>query len=275
LDGYGGSLNIEVHGALVATAPSELVQAALEHEVANVDLSTIYFVQPAGLVALVSQLAYIAEQGVELSVIPPTDPNVATYMSRARFPQFLEEIGASHSFTSVRENDQGHRMIEIASFDSSKAVYDLAASLQSFAAVWSEDTAAQLFIAMCEAGENVPLHARTSRGFLMAQHFPRRSVLRFALGDPGIGYRASLADKGATSHAEGLELAATPGVSSSNQPNRGNGLSEVRNGLNSVGGTLSLYSGNSSLTFSPRGSSRGAFIGNLRGALVAGELPTV
>ncbi|WP_140162871.1 hypothetical protein [Agreia sp. VKM Ac-1783] len=240
----------------------------------EIDLGSVTFALPHGIVSLASLIDWLTRQEVAVSVRAPRNPDVARYITRTHLPEFMSQRFVSHDFPQIRERDQGMRMVELVPVTNSESVAGLAESVFWFAKDHDEETAKNLYRAVCELGENIPSHAGTDMGFLFAQYFPYKRRYQFALADSGVGPLAKLATRGASSHAHALTLAVTPGVSSSRDATRGYGLSTIRETLINIGGNLNLASGDSFVTFN-RHNVDGRFAslgGVIRGLVAHGEV---
>lgn len=112
----------------------------------------------------------------------------------------------------------------------------------------------QLYIAVSylidEAVNNIKDHARTERGYLFTQFFPKRGFLDLCIADTGVSLLGSYKATGRddiTSHEQAMQ-AALNGESTKNNQHRGFGIRTSRNMLvNGLGGQYFLLSGNSFL----------------------------
>ncbi|MBF4568768.1 hypothetical protein ITJ57_08285 [Plantibacter sp. VKM Ac-2880] len=263
-----------VAGTLDALSVTELSES---FDDLHLNLERVRFATPEGIVAMVTKLEKIARSGTSVLVSAPTSDNVSNYLARAHVPHILDGLDIRHGFGSVREWHQGNQLIELQMFSSSSEVHALATSVHAFAEPHGADIAAQLFSAVCEAGENVSFHAETTHGYVMAQYFPNRGDFGFAIGDSGVGFLGSLSRIGATDHDSALAMAVAPGVSATGERNRGYGLSSIRDNVSGLGGSFKIFGGNRKLSFgsgcAPTGS-KGAFVGVQAGSLVSCVLPT-
>ena len=97
---------------------------------------------------------------------------------------------------------------------------------------------------MEEVGENIAVHSQTY-GFVAAQLFPSRAVIRFAVADAGVSLLNTLRGSGATSdkHALSLALAGKSRLGGTH----GMALSETWADIAHLGGSLVLASGGSGI----------------------------
>lgn len=208
------------------------------------DLSGVSFVKPGGVATLASLIDAYCRTGHTLHVVPPDDRNARNYLARVHFPHFLDEVGCTHTFPTVRENDLGHDLVPLTRMTSGRDANALGEAALAFAGAHDEAAGQALCRAIGEAGENVSLHSGSPAGFVAAQRFPANSHFEFAVADAGYGLLTTLRDSGATDHATAIDLALTAGVSATQQSNRGFGLSTIKESVaDSLGGTLSLLTG--------------------------------
>lgn len=236
---------IEFSGPLNASCyrrfPAELDQARS----LTLDLSEVQFCKPDGLVALSSLIDYAARRGAAIEIIPPRMSDPRVYMSRMRFPQFLEGLGVEHGLAPVNEHSARSRFVELSPFSDEKGVEGLASLVHGrFEPLIGSQAAASAFLSLSELGANVSQHARCPRGFYMAQQFERRNRFEFAIGDPGVGLKESLSRFSPASHEQAIGLAIQRGVSGVDATGRGEGLASIRERLKEAGGYLNLVSGN-------------------------------
>lgn len=213
-----------------------------------IDLSNVRFASPAGIVALAT-LVDARSQGDHpvVGLMSPYDPQVANYLARTHVPAMLEEYGIAHGLPRVNERELGIRLVPLTTFAGSHEIQALARAAHGFAERIRVGAGAPLFTAICEIGENVGYHAGRPIGFAAAQYFPTLRAFEFAIGDAGRGFLGALGSQGASTHAEALQLALKPGVTSSREIGRGYGLSTVIAELLALGGTVTLYSGDHAL----------------------------
>lgn len=252
---------------------ASLLSGSAESKV--LDLSNVTFVKPRGIVAIATYLESVLREGTEVRVVPPASPDIARYMTRAHLPHLFDEMGIAHAFGSVRERDLGRALVELTRFSNNHDVVVLADSVRDFAAPYGEESADALHTAVCEAGENVQIHAAIPHGYMVAQYFPSNRQFAFALGDSGIGFHGRLAEIGARNADEALEMAGRAGVTTSGDPFRGLGISSIRDELIELNGTFVLSTQDRERTFSRRHRTgvASANTGNVVGSLVYGDFP--
>lgn len=214
----------------------------------TLDLRRMRFCEPLGLVALAAFAEGALLAGERVVVRGPTEPSIARYLSRMRLGAVLAGLGVEHDLPVVDEHDTGERLFELATFDGARGAGALAELVHRAVEADDLEAAGALYDGVCEAGQNVAHHSGRARGFLAAQRTHQGSRLLFAVADSGRGMLATLRGRGATSDADALKLALTPGLSGTPDQSRGVGLAEVLARVTS----LHLLSGTASVTAAGR-----------------------
>jgi hypothetical protein len=232
------------------------------------------FCEPAGLVAIACHVEASVGEGRAVLVVGPKDAGVANYVSRMRLGYWLSALGATHDIGTVRERPLGNALLELTTFDGARGAEQLARMVHAAVLPTSHKGADALFDAISEAGDNVATHSGRNRGFAAAQRVDAGSRLLFAVGDCGRGVLANLVHYGAATHQEALELALRPGITSTGDAGRGNGLSDLSDTLLELGGSVDMVSGDSRVVASRN---RHYFAGpepfEMHGALLQGSVP--
>ncbi|MBC7596505.1 MAG: hypothetical protein H7288_21695 [Kineosporiaceae bacterium] len=233
------------------------------------DLSEVSFVRPQSLVAIAIALEVAVRSGAAVSVVEPRSMDVVNYLSRAHLPEILDQLEVAHNFGPVRERDLGLSIVELTRFNGNDGVVSLADSAYSFALQQGSRPARALHTAVCEAGENVTVHAGIQHGYLVAQYYPQNGTFNFALADSGVGFYERLRGSGATDVAHALNMAGQAGISSTGDSTRGLGLSSIRDHLLRLGGTMTLASRDQQRTYDSthtdgyRSTNTGLIVGSL------------
>lgn len=237
------------------------------------DLSDTRFVTPLGVVGVAVVAHGTARRGVPVRFRSPRDAHVANYLSRARLPRVLSDLGIGHDLPRVRERDLGDGLLELQRFSSGADVERLTRVLHRAARRRHPSIADSLFRSVGEAADNVTQHARAEHGYMLAQRIPSTGRLHFAVGDAGVGFLATLRSRGASSDLDALDLALRGGVSSIDDDGRGFGLRGTADGLARLGGHLWVLSG-TARRMDGRGRRRATADLPLPGSLVEGALST-
>lgn len=246
-------------------ASSQIDESAL-----TLDLSRVTFCEPIGLVAAAAVM-HSAAQGAGGRLIAPTNTDVLNYLSRVRLGSVLSNFGIPHDLPVVREHKQ-ISVLELTSFSDAAGLEVLADHLFSLLKTKDSVSAAALHDCISEAGQNVIQHSRAAVGFFAAQLTHQGRRLRFAVGDAGVGLLANLSRREAADHQQALTLAVTPGVSSTDDSDRGYGFSAMRDVLTRHGGVLHLVSGNAHGAFGAAARTSSDPSSYFAGTLLQGEL---
>ncbi len=237
-----------------------------------IDLSDLRFCHPVGLVAIATHAERYLSEGRRVSVVGPSNPDVANYLSRMRLSQVLSTLGAEHQLPRVREHNVEGSLFELTTFDGSRGAAAVAELLFDDARDVGEEVACALYEGLCEAGQNVAHHSGQTRGFMAAQWVRNRQTFRFTVGDSGVGLLSTLRTRGVHSDREALTKAVQKGVSSSGDGQRGMGLYDMGQQLTSLSGTLDLISGCARLCLSRSGQKLHDYELPMEGTIVQGLL---
>jgi len=210
----------------------------------TIDLSQMTFCQPAGLVGLAAFAQHAVRHGHRCRVLSPDSADVARYLSRMHVGEILDSLGVENTLMPVREHMLGDALLELRFFEGARGADNLAQLIyRTVEPAFGSVSAAVLHNGVAEAGQNVAQHSGQMQGFLAAQRTHQGRRLWFAVSDSGVGLRERLAAQGAGDDEHGIRLALKAGVSSIDDPGRGNGLSDMRQQLSSLGGYLQVVSG--------------------------------
>lgn len=241
--------------------------------VSTIDLSKLRFADPASIVGMCVFATGAVKGGDHVEFTRPVSDDAANYLSRIRLPTVLDALNIQHHLPIVRERHIGNALVELSSFDSTSGAEKLAHHLFNAIEKTDEAAARMLFRSVSVAGENVAHHSGQDKGFLMAQTTFGGSMMKFAVGDAGVGIYRTLRQSGASDDEQSLRLALQAGVSRFDVPGRGNGLRELADQVQSLKGSLTLMSGRAvwSENRAPRTSA--SVLPRLRGSVIAGTFP--
>ncbi|TDN42550.1 hypothetical protein EDF64_11125 [Curtobacterium flaccumfaciens] len=240
--------------------------------VMTADLSDLGFVTPAGLVAIAAYAHKARTRGRAVHVLRPKSDDVANYVARARLGKQLEDVGATHDLPSVREHEVGDSLLTVTPFVDARGAEELATRVWEVVHDQDEDAAAIMFMSLTAMGENVLEHSRSPRGYAAAQKTHGGTVFRFAVADAGRGFARALRRHKPRDDSHALKIALEPGVSGVDEENRGYGLTELRDKVRDMGGTLRLRSGRGQFLVFPRSTSETLFDEPLPVSVLEGEL---
>jgi len=170
----------------------------------RIDLGTVDFVLPGGIVAVACAARRAVKLGRRVTIRPPLDGQVARYASRMGLGDILSECGAPGSLPIVRHHDRTDALVECQWVDDD-AVGNLAVLLND--RLWDagvdELVTDTITSAVYEIADNVKVHSGAGGGFICAQTYEAgtaRERIEVAVGDSGRGIRASLEER---HHVEG------------------------------------------------------------------------
>jgi hypothetical protein len=260
-------------GLLGEGDPLILAEGGAPAEQCRIDLRTLRFAEPLGLVEVAARAEYHRRRGERVRVLAPLDPSVANYLARMRLGRALTDLGADHDLPYVRERELAGQLLELTYFESTVRSDELAAMVYHRVAQDSPASARALYTSLCEVGQNVPEHAAVEGGWVAAQVTRRRGQVWFAVGDCGIGMRRSLAPRGARDDAEALVMAMDRGLSRFAAAGHGNGLVETCRLVTARHGRVHMVSGASARTVSRRWRQTAVPVTAFPGTLLQGSLP--
>ena len=224
----------------------------------QIDLSSVDFVLPGGIVAVACSARSALERGEQITVVAPDRDDVARYASRMGLSDVLANCGAESVLPPVRRHEQGHVLVDCQWADDS-AVEGL--SIMVSDRLWAASVDAEIIdlvdMSVYEVADNVRTHAGSGGGFICAQTYKRGTPeerIEVALGDTGRGIRASLeARYSPLDDQDALRLATKESVTGLPQERRGLGLHYLARDIPRVGGRFTLRSGGAYLRVFPGG----------------------
>lgn len=211
-----------------------------------VDLRALDWVRPAVMVGVAALAHRAAAGGRALELRAPSAAEPASYAARMRLGRVLSELGTQHDLPVSRERDQRENLIEVTVVDGDRAAARLAALVFRKLRPVDPALAQALHISVAEIGANAPEHSGTV-GFMAAQTLPRRNELLLAVGDAGVGIRATLAHRGADDDERAIELATRERVSEFDEADRGSGLPTAIRLITGQRGSLYIATGTASI----------------------------
>jgi hypothetical protein len=244
------------------------------------DLSDVEFFTPFALVYLGMLLRHYESQGYGFNPRLPAHPEAREYLSRQNFWKrfkFSEETIRRERLrfpTSTSLND----ILDIESSDyAGEEIGDRVKEMliENGSAV-SPTTVGSM---VSELVDNFSQHSDRTLAALAVQYYPRLKRVRIAIGDCGIGIRASLIQNPEHSwlenypHHVAIKHALTPGVSRKRQG--GIGFTDVLDGIEELNGVLRISSGDAYITMRRRSrATYGPMRFNLPGVQLELVLPT-
>ena len=215
-----------------------------------VDLSDVSFIRPFALVYLGMFLRLHNSQGAQFDVTLPMEQSVRRYLATQNFwerfnfdPDVIADESIHRFSTTTSLNDiidiENRRYI---GEDIAESVRDLL--IRESVGVDVEE----IYDLVSELIDNFERHSSHSLGVFVMQFFHNIRQLVIAIGDCGIGMRASLSEN--PKHAYFADMSHDYAIKRSFEPlvsgklEGGTGLTEVKNTIKRYYGTLTLNSGN-------------------------------
>jgi ABC-type transporter Mla MlaB component len=275
-----GELNSGVwEGLLSACQPC----LAGKDDTLELDLSSVDWSPPSGLVPLAALLNLVRSNGVNVQVAHYPAANVCSYYCRM---DFFERIGAETRCEHKRASPAG-RFIEISELRDAELHEDIAEQLSALleAAPEATDLSRSSFIDACGELVSNTRHAYdvnvdpsiTNRpgALIQAQYYPKDAQVEFCICDLGVGIKASLelTDKtGFRTNAEAITAAIMRGNRNHEQGGAGLGLAALADYIKKNSGSLTIRSGDALKTLSKKGVTVTDQLGSWPGTIIALKL---
>lgn len=214
-----------------------------------IDLQCVRFAKPCGIATLAAWIDRILSDGRQVSVIPPTSPDVFQYLQNMNFFRIFN-INEHECFN---RHDQKGRFSRMTRIHWDADVDSLATQLTETIRKGNDAIRNDLLTCLAESLSNLQSHARSS-GYCISQSFKRGSLDEYyemAICDGGMGIASSLrdnADLQVQNDQHALEIACQRGISRVNQndPNKqhfGMGLFQIDRITRSTEASFDLLSG--------------------------------
>jgi hypothetical protein len=241
-------MNLHLYNAAFVCAAADFTSTQ-----PTVDLSNVTFFEPAGLVYVGLFIRYFSARGKKMFLVPPDSEEARRYLARQNFwrrfnfnQDTLEEKDLRRFSTTTSLDDivDIERSPYIAE-EIGQAIHDI---------LWREHVnvdRAQVGEILSELVDNFAQHSGDLLGVFAMQFYPRTRRIRMAIGDCGVGIRASLSKNpryaalASQPHKVAAERAFEPGVSRKHEG--GTGLTEAEDGIRALNGVLTLATGDASV----------------------------
>jgi hypothetical protein len=192
----------------------------------------------------------MSSRGEKMLLVPPSSPEARRYLARQNFwrrfnfnqdsldDKDLRRFSTSTSLDDIVDIERRPFIAE----EIGQAVHDI---------LWREQVnvdRAQVGEILSELVDNFAQHSGDLLGVVAMQFYPRAGRIRIAIGDCGMGIRASLsknpqyATLASQPHKIAAEKAFEPGVSRKQEG--GTGLTEAEDGIRALNGVLTPATGN-------------------------------
>ncbi|HSF29551.1 MAG TPA: hypothetical protein VLK82_03640 [Candidatus Tectomicrobia bacterium] len=238
----------------------------------SIDLEQVRFVDPYGMVGLLALARFLRQRGFAPVLMLPRSEEVMKYLDRMDFSRHAERLCAIDLTTLWPEGEYSRSMhsdvlLEITPITRSEDIHYIVERVRERAQtilsqnLHYEQAAIDGFVvALSEVCQNIPEHSEDVGYVAIQKYFYGRrlgkNLVKIAVMDLGVGFRASLAPKYATQGTEwsdpmALRLAMFEGASRYNDPGRGQGLTAVRRFVERWQGKLMIRSGSARLGLIP------------------------
>lgn len=248
------SMNAAADTLDIVTTPARVLS---DDWYTSIDLRTVRFLLPGGLVAVACAAQAAATAGHVIRVQAPVADDVRKYASRMGLGDVLSFCGVQIDLPPVHHHERADVLVECgwAGHDTIGELADLIGSRLWEAGVDAVSTDV-ITTSVYEIADNVVTHAGSDGGYVCAQTYERGSPnerVEIAIGDTGRGIRASLSERHEISSDEqALRLAIAESVSGINS-RRGLGLHYVARDIPKAGGRVTLMSQGAYLQVHPGG----------------------
>lgn len=243
---------------------------------AVLDLGNLSFIEPYGLVGLVSIVRYLSEMGVHIAILPPKW-SVQSYLKRmgvyTAIAEFAPAVIPSRSLLPSRVRP----LLEVTKVDLTNGfdeflqignlLYERMDMMFSGDHTYSPTIIADLITSIIEVCQNIE-HSKTY-GYVAAQKYPGwKNAVKVGVMDLGIGISASLKPKYKVSghkwsDRKALSLAIQPAYTARPSGSGGLGLVKVRNFIKDHPGCdFALRSGTAKYIIAENGHEQ--FVGGLQ-----------
>ena len=271
-------------GVAVLRAQGSLNSRTVAHALTDdsaIDMSSLTFVEPIGLVAAAALSDRAVRDGQPTNFVRPVDFSAGNYCSRMGLKKHFDSLLISNDLPTVAQNPHPDDLLELQKFSSefdgtqlAQLVYNRVTSINTEVDAQVPNT---LYESLCELASNVTTHAEVTHGYVAAQTYPAKGTIVFAVSDSGIGVRQSLAGRyHPANDQEALQLAVQYGVSTTGEGGRGSGLHDVMDSVVGLRGTFTIISGSAKLVVTDVGAINPvATPSYFNGTLIQGELSCV
>jgi anti-anti-sigma regulatory factor len=237
-----------------------------------IDLEQMRFVDPYGMVGLLALARVLRQQGCEPVLMLPRSEEVMKYLDRMDFSRHAERLCALDLTTLWSDGEYSRSvhsdvLLEITPIARSEDIHyivdrvrERAQSILSLNLHYAQAAIDGFVVALSEVCQNIPEHSEDVGYVAIQKYFYGRrlgkNLVKIAVMDLGVGFRASLAPKYAAQSADwsdqnALQLAFFEGASRYDDPGRGQGLSAVRRFVERWHGKLMIRSGSARVELSP------------------------
>lgn len=231
----------------------------------QIDLSTVSFIDPYGMLALLEIGELCLLEDVRKSIILPQSPEVCAYLDRMDFFTYAKRcFTLDHSSPDLPEKYQrspdSDVLLEITPIERSNDIHFIVGKVRERAQailarhLHYDDRAINGFIvALSEVCQNIIEHSETT-GYVGIQKYRFQSMNKNVVKvmDVGVGFRKSLSRRfKLKGDLDAIDHALLHGASRYEDEGRGHGLAAVRRFIEQWQGKLSIRSGTARLSIIP------------------------
>lgn len=247
----------------------------------QVDLSRVSFFRPFALVYLGMFLRHHSSCGTSCILIHPNSPVPRNYLARQNFwerfnfhPDVIKEENLRRFTTSTSLNN----IVDIEKRE--YVAEDIADAVKGILRKNSvRVNIAEIEVVVCELVENFARHSERTLAAFHMQYYPTRNHLVLAIGDCGVGIRASLATNPKYKtllkrpHCEAALKSFEPLIT--RLPEGGTGLTDVKDVVTRLNGMMKLATGDGYVTITDKGVHYGQMAYDLPGVQMELLFPEV
>jgi hypothetical protein len=237
-----------------------------------IDLERVRFVDPYGMVGLLALARFLRRRTLAPVLMLPRSDEVMKYLDRMDFSRHAERLCAVDLTTLWPDGEYSRSahsdvLLEITPITRSEDIHYIVDRVRERAQMilsqnlhYEQAAIDGFVVALSEVCQNIPEHSEDVGYVAIQKYFYGRrlgkNVVKIAVMDLGVGFRASLEPKYAPLAADwtdlkALRLAVFEGASRHDDPGRGQGLSAVRRFIERWHGKLMIRSGSARLGHSP------------------------
>jgi anti-anti-sigma regulatory factor len=237
-----------------------------------IDLEQVRFVDPYGMVGLLAMARFLRQRAFEPVLMLPRSEEVMKYLDRMDFSRHAERLCALDLTTLWPDGEYSRSthsdvLLEITPITRAEDIHyivdrvrERAQTILSQNLHYEQAAIDGFVVALSEVCQNIPEHSEDVGYVAIQKYFYGRrlgkNLVKIAVMDLGVGFRASLAPKYAAQSATwsdllALRLAMFEGASRYDDPGRGQGLSAVRRFVERWHGKLMIRSGSARVGLSP------------------------
>jgi hypothetical protein len=237
-----------------------------------IDLEHVRFVDPYGMVGVLALARFLRQWNLTPVLMLPRAAEVMKYLDRMDFSRHAERLCAIDLTTLWPDGEYSRSLhsdvlLEITPITRSEDIHYIVERVRERAQTilsqnlhYVQAAIDGFVVALSEVCQNIPEHSEDVGYVAIQKYFYGRrlgkNLVKIAVMDLGVGFRASLAPKyamqsDAWTDLRALRLAMFEGASRYDDPGRGQGLNAVRRFVERWHGKLMIRSGSARVGLSP------------------------